>query len=150
MNSALAHPLLSYSLVSLQFASIAALLGMGAWLASSFFGLLLQGLGVFVGLWAVKTMHLGRFNIVPDPRADGELVETGPYRWVRHPMYLSILLVMSPMVVADTSVERFVWLLVLVATLLIKLHYEESLLRQHFADYATYQQRSHKLLPGVF
>jgi len=40
--------------------------------------------------------------------------------------------------------------LVLVLTLLLKLHYEEALLCRRFADYPDYQQRSHKLLPWVF
>jgi protein-S-isoprenylcysteine O-methyltransferase Ste14 len=111
---------------------------------------LAQVVGGLIGLWAVQTMHLGRFNIVPDPRDDAQLVETGPYRWIRHPMYAAILWVMIPMVLADMSLERLGWLGLLLVTLLVKLHYEEFLLKRRFVDYAAYQQRTHKLLPRVF
>ena len=146
----LLHPVWSYSLVGLQFASIVIILMTGAWFSSHWLGLLAQLMGVMLGLWAVHTMHLGRFNIVPDPRDDSSLVERGPYRWIRHPMYASILWVMLPMVASDASVQRLAWLLVLVLTLLLKLHYEEYLLCRRFSDYPDYQQRSHKLLPWVF
>jgi protein-S-isoprenylcysteine O-methyltransferase Ste14 len=65
-------------------------------------------------------------------------------------MYAAILWVMVPMVLADVSPARMAWLLVLVLTLLLKLHYEEALLCRRFADYPDYQQRSHKLLPWLF
>jgi len=146
----LLHPVWSYSLVGLQFASIGIIFMTGALWPSHWLGLVAQLVGVLLGLWAVHTMHLGRFNIVPDPRDDSSLVERGPYRWIRHPMYASILWVMLPMVVSDASVQRLAWLLVLVLTLLLKLHYEEYLLCRRFADYPDYQQRSHKLLPWVF
>jgi protein-S-isoprenylcysteine O-methyltransferase Ste14 len=146
----LPHPVWSYGLVALQFGSIGAILMTGAWLSGHWLVWAAQTVGVLLGLWAVQTMHLGHFNIIPDPRDDATLVERGPYRWVRHPMYAAILWVMVPMVLADVSPTRMAWLLVLVLTLLLKLHYEEALLCRRFADYPDYQQRSHKLLPWLF
>lgn len=150
MSQQLLHPVWSYGLVGLQFASMGAILLTGAWWGQHWLGWLAQAVGVALGLWAVHAMHWWRFNIIPDPPDQGELVKRGPYRWIRHPMYASILWVMLPMVLADGSLQRWGWLGVLVLTLLVKLHYEEYLLRRRFADYADYQQRSHKLLPGVF
>ena len=149
-GKSLSHPIWSYGLVTLQFASIGAILLTGAWLSSHWLGWMAQAMGVLLGLWAVKTMHLGRFNIIPDPRNDASLVKTGPYRWIRHPMYAAILWVMVPMLITDASMTRFAWFLVLLLTLMLKLHYEESLLCRRFEGYADYQQRSHKLLPWVF
>ncbi|MCH9742083.1 MAG: isoprenylcysteine carboxylmethyltransferase family protein [Proteobacteria bacterium] len=144
------HPVWSYGLVSLQFISIGAILMTGAWWSSYWMGLSAQLIGVILGLWAVYVMRLGRFNIVPDPRDNSDLVVQGPYRWIRHPMYAAILWVILPMVVSDTSMQRLAWLLVLVLTLILKLHYEEYLLNRRFGNYRAYQQRSYKLLPWIF
>lgn len=49
-------------------------------------GLPLSAAGVGLGLWSLH--HLGR-NVTPTavPRPDASLVTSGPYRWVRHPLY---------------------------------------------------------------
>jgi protein-S-isoprenylcysteine O-methyltransferase Ste14 len=45
-----------------------------------------------LGLWTLSANHPGNFNIRPEPKVLGHLVTTGPYRWVRHPMYGAVLL----------------------------------------------------------
>ncbi|MBD3822724.1 MAG: isoprenylcysteine carboxylmethyltransferase family protein, partial [Thiotrichales bacterium] len=103
-----------------------------------------------LGLWAVATMHLGRFNIVPDPMPDAQLVLKGPYRWIRHPMYSSLLTFFFP--IAVQSQNPITWLCygLLLIDLLLKLHYEERLLIQTFANYPDYQTKSKKLIPYLF
>ncbi len=150
IGSRLTHPIWSYSLVLLQFSSIAMILTSGAWWENHWLSWSAQLMGVLLGLWAVHTMHWGRFNIVPDPKEDSQLVEVGPYRWIRHPMYASILWLLFPMLIADGDLWRWGWFVLLVLTLLVKLHYEEFLLKQLFSAYAAYQQRSYKLLPWVY
>ncbi|MBP7900539.1 MAG: isoprenylcysteine carboxylmethyltransferase family protein [Gammaproteobacteria bacterium] len=150
MKTLLRHPLWSYGLVLLQFSSIAMILTSGAWWTNHWLSWSAQAIGLLLGVWAVQTMHLGRFNIIPDPKEDSQLVEVGPYRWIRHPMYASILWLLFPMLIADGDLWRWMWFLVLLLTLLLKLHYEESLLSQRFQDYKAYQQRSKKLLPWVY
>ena len=53
--------------------------------------LLLAGVALFV--WAARTLG-GSFTAYPRPRADGALVEDGPYRFVRHPVYSAGVLVL--------------------------------------------------------
>ena len=53
----------------------------GLWLASA-----------VLGLWTLWVNRPGNFNIRPEPHPDGHLVQEGPYRWVRHPMYGAVLL----------------------------------------------------------
>lgn len=145
------HPVYSYSLVVFQFAALAALLLTGSWLLANPIGLSLQILGILIGVWAVKTLHWHKFNIVPDPKPDAILVKTGPYRWVRHPMYLSILLFFTPLVIAHPSMFRLTVFAVLVITLSIKLHYEETLLVQKYQQaYQDYQATTQKILPWIF
>src|SRR5690606_17426054 len=88
---------LGTTLVVLQFVWIAVL----AWLAlPAFFAArapigawICAMLGVLLGLWALSSNRLGNFNIRPAPRAGGTLVQQGPYRWIRHPMYTSVIAV---------------------------------------------------------
>ena len=143
------HPLLSFSFVSLQFSMIALLL----WILPKGLDwqiLPFQILAIFIGLWAVKTMRLGHFNIVPDPMPEINLVTTGPYQYIRHPMYLSILLFFFPWVILHTSILSLTILGLLTLTLLFKLHYEESLLVERLADYRLYQPRTKKLIPFLY
>lgn len=45
-----------------------------------------------LGLWTLWFNRPGNFNIRPEPHPDGHLVQEGPYRWVRHPMYGAVQL----------------------------------------------------------
>jgi protein-S-isoprenylcysteine O-methyltransferase Ste14 len=105
---------------------------------------------VILGLWAIKTMHLGHFNIVPDPMPDIELVTTGPYSKIRHPMYASILLFFSVMVIEHNSLITYAIYASLTLALVIKLSYEERLLKEQLPFYSLYQQKTKRLIPGVF
>jgi len=72
-------------------------------------GLLLCGLGLALAVWA--RANLGRNWGVPMSVKEGaELVATGPYRYIRHPIYSGILLG----ILGSTLVAGFVWLLLLV------------------------------------
>jgi protein-S-isoprenylcysteine O-methyltransferase Ste14 len=142
------HPLRSYSLVAAQCLFIGLLLLTGPLL--SFKLLWLQIIAVLLGIWAVQTMHLGHFNIVPDPRPDTQLVEAGPYRWIRHPMYASILLYFLPLILIDFTPIRFVFYAALVIFLWLKLSYEERLLSEKLPDYADYRLRTKKWIPFIF
>lgn len=51
--------------------------------------------GVALGTWALAFNEPGTSIVMPMPRADGQLVTTGPYRWIRHPMHIALLLVGS-------------------------------------------------------
>ncbi|WP_319381874.1 isoprenylcysteine carboxylmethyltransferase family protein [Thiomicrorhabdus sp.] len=149
MPTKIRHPFISFSLVFLQFALIAVLLLLLP-LKNSNPTYLVQLLSILLGLWAVKTMHLGHFNIIPDPMPDIELVTTGPYQWIRHPMYASILLFFLPMIIEHFSAINGAIYLLLGATLLIKLSYEERLLTETLNDYAIYQSRTSRLLPKIY
>ncbi len=83
----------SYTLVALQIALIAVLAlpwRIAGWNTG---GSALVAIGIALGLWALTANRPGNFNIRPEPRAGGHLVTDGPYRFVRHPMYLAVLIV---------------------------------------------------------
>ena len=107
----------------------------------------IQITAVAIGLWAVQAMHLGHFNIVPDPMPEMRLVTTGPYQYIRHPRYFWILLFFMPMVALNANLSNLSALLLLISVLLVKLHYEERLLNERLTDYSRYQTKTKKLIP---
>jgi protein-S-isoprenylcysteine O-methyltransferase Ste14 len=103
-----------------------------------------------VGAWTLRHNRPGNFGIMPEPIKRAELVTTGPYAYVRHPMYLAVLLFGAGMLAGWQG-----WLHALAfAVLAIALHFkatrEESLLRRRFPSYADYAARTSKILPGLW
>lgn len=140
----------SYFLVLIQFAAIFALLATGPWWAGTTMLQLLELVGLGLGLWAVIAMRLPNVHILPDVRPHAQLVQRGPYHWIRHPMYSALLLTTLALLLTHFSLLRLGLWLVLLLDLLIKLRYEERLLAAHYLGYATYQQQTKRLLPLVY
>lgn len=155
-QSTLQHPMLSLSLVTLQFSLIILLSYLLIHQNQHRLELLhtaaLAGYATatLLALWAIKTMRLGKFNIVPDPQPNTTLITSGPYQYIRHPMYLSILLFFLPPVLLQSSLSILLTYGLLTLTLFIKLHYEEHLLKQTFPTYSHYQTHSKKLIPFIY
>lgn len=106
--------------------------------------------GLGLGLWAMAAMRGFPWRIVPEPHEAAVLVEQGPYRWIRHPMYTSVLLVSGGWLAAAPAWTRLALWLALVSVLLIKAVREESFWMQRVEKYRAYRQRTWCLLPGVF
>lgn len=140
----------SFLLVSLQFLCLGLIFWSGPLLAGSSLLLAFELAGLLVGIWAVLAMGLGNFHIAPDPLAWSRMVQRGPYRAIRHPMYLALLLTTFPLVADSFSLPRALVWLVLLLTLLYKMGYEENLLQARFESYREYLQRTSRLIPGLY
>ena len=140
----------AYLLVAIQFACLFGLAFTGPILARQPILLALELLGLGLGVWAVAAMRFFNFNVTPNVKIDGFMVEAGPYRWIRHPMYAALILVGAALVLDSFSWLRLAIWLILVADLVIKLHYEESLLQRHYPAYADYMTRTKRLVPGLY
>jgi protein-S-isoprenylcysteine O-methyltransferase Ste14 len=140
----------SYIFVIVQFACLIAIALTGPLIATGPLWLALEGAAVLLGLWTIWTMRASRFNIVPDVPENSQLVVHGPYRFIRHPMYATLLLGALALVLNAPTPFRIALWLVLLVDLVLKLTYEERLLVQSFPSYAGYQQRTKRLVPLVF
>lgn len=140
----------SLALVTVQMAGIAAICATGPLFTHQFPYSLIELAGGVIGVWALLTMRTKRFSVLPDVKAGATLVEQGPYRWVRHPMYLAVLTVMGALVAAlFTWIRLAVWLILMI-DILVKIQYEEQLLRLHYPHYDAYRQRTKRLLPYLY
>ncbi len=106
--------------------------------------------GGLVGLLGVGAHKSGNFNIRPDIKENCELVTDGIYAYVRHPMYLSVLLMMFGLSVIYFTYYEFALYLLLVVVLLVKLFYEEGLWQCHSPEYEAYTKQTKRLLPFLF
>ncbi len=140
----------SYTLVAIQFACLIAIVLTGSLLARNPLLLAVEVAALLLGVWAVLTVRIGSVNILPDPRREAVLVQSGPYRWIRHPMYTAVLLAALALVLDSPSPLRWALWIALLIDLVIKLHYEEHMLLDHFGGYAAYMASSKRLIPYLY
>ena len=145
---------LSYALVGAQFLLIALLASpLDAFVPDSpgaVLGLSLLLASLALALYAAASLRAVNFSVLPEPVADGTLIERGPYRRVRHPMYAAVLLAGAGAVTANGDAVHALWLALLVLVLRIKIGREERLLRARYPGYADYRRRVKALVPGLF
>lgn len=105
-----------------------------------------------VGLVLRSRAELGpAWSFVPKADQGAGLVTTGPYRLVRHPIYLGLaLLVMGEALAFASWPALMIVLFGIVPTFAWRARAEEKLLRRTFGErYAVYQQRAKMLIPYV-
>jgi protein-S-isoprenylcysteine O-methyltransferase Ste14 len=141
---------LSILFVFIQFLCLAVIGLTGPIFANPLLLLLIELSGLFLGIWAVLTMRIGHFNIAPEPLSWSKMVSRGPYRIVRHPMYLALLLTTLPLVISDFSSLRLVFWFILLVDLVLKMGYEEGLLQKQFPEYVHYREQTARILPGIY
>jgi len=143
------HKSYSYLLVSLQFIFIAILLIEHGFHTPNNFALLIFLLGCGFGLYTIRHNPLGNFNITPEIKENASLITTGAYRYIRHPMYFSVLVMMLGVVVSKpTLLSLFIYVL-LVVTLFLKAQKEETLWMEQSSEYKNYMQQTKKIIPFI-
>lgn len=144
-------------LVYIQFSSFAFFALAGSLFATKFW-LILQFLGLFLGLWGVLAMKMGNFNIQPEVKNSAIMISRGPYKIIRNPMYSGLILFFGISVFVNFdfehllfSVVRLFVFMLLTTVLLLKITMEEQFLSEKFgAKYLDYKKNTFKLLPYIF
>ncbi len=99
-------------------------------------------------LCVVVLLHLGRsISIMAEART---LVTSGPYRWVRHPLYLAEEVATIGIFLQFMSWQAAFILGVHFLFQIARMHNEEQVLRGAFLEYDAYAQRTARLIPGVW
>jgi methanethiol S-methyltransferase len=112
-------------------------------------GIALIALGV--GVIVAGIIALGRnLAAVPRPKQGATLVERGPYRVVRHPMYSGAILIAFGWALAVHGTLSLAYACMVVVFLAAKIAREESWLREEVAGYVDYARRVRRLVPFVY
>jgi protein-S-isoprenylcysteine O-methyltransferase Ste14 len=107
-------------------------------------GLTLAGMlgAIYVALWLKRA-----FAIFPQAR---ELVTAGPYRVVRHPLYLAELVATCGIMLQFRQPWSALVTLAVVAAQFPRMHFEEEILGETFPAYRAYKAKTARLIPGVY
>jgi protein-S-isoprenylcysteine O-methyltransferase Ste14 len=111
-------------------------------------GLILFASGLGLAVWA--RIYLGQnWGMPMTERTEPELVTSGPYRFVRHPIYSGLLLALLGTALA-TNLYWLIALAVLGAYFIYSATVEERLMTTSFpSDYASYKAHTKMLIPFV-
>ncbi len=110
-------------------------------------GLLLGGVWFCAGgLWQLG----GSLTPLPYPKDDGELVRSGVYGVVRHPIYSGVILLVLAIAVFLLSLSHLAAAIVFLVFFDAKARQEEAWLMEKYADYADYRQQVKKLIPWIY
>jgi protein-S-isoprenylcysteine O-methyltransferase Ste14 len=111
-------------------------------------GLVIAAFGVLLAVWAAR--HLGDgLTATPLPNGKVELVTTGPYRFMRHPMYSAVALQAGGGALALGSFASLGACGCLVVLLAFKARWEEARLVEAFPGYAGYRDVTPSFLPRI-
>jgi protein-S-isoprenylcysteine O-methyltransferase Ste14 len=92
--------------------------------------------------------QLGRsFSIMAETR---QLVTSGPYRFVRHPLYLAEEIAMVGIFIQFVSAWTALILAAQIAFQLRRMHNEELVLAASFPEYDSYRRNTARLIPGIY
>jgi len=123
----------------------------GAILVYTPIGVLIQVMGIFLAFWAFRQINPAHFKLRPEVNVNATLIKTGPYKYVRHPLYASIFIIVIPGIIEQLSVFNTIVFLVLGALLIFKIELEEKFLSAHFNEqYEEYKKTTWKLIPKVY
>lgn len=125
-----------------------ALFSPSPWVLTGFF-LIAAGLDLRRRAMAALGRH---FSIKVVLREDHRLVDTGPFRTIRHPNYAGLVLIMiGTAVVLESPLALGAVLLLWLPALLLRIRDEEDALERHLGEpYVRYAQRTRRLLPGIY
>jgi protein-S-isoprenylcysteine O-methyltransferase Ste14 len=97
---------------------------------------------------AYALLFLGRsISMMPEAR---RLVTNGPYSFIRHPLYLGEEIAFFGAAMQFVSVWTPILLVGQVCCQLYRMRFEENVLSENFEEYQAYQERTFRIVPGVY
>ena len=125
-------------------------------LTSQSLKMILLSCGISIGFVSILVMLIAAINLgknltpLPCPKDNAQLVQSGLYRFVRHPIYFGVILAALAWFLIYPNVYILLYAIGLFILFDIKARREELWLVERFPTYRDYQMRVKKLVPGVY
>ena len=128
--------------------SILTLIDQNSILATGIAGITVQILAVLLMLWARLTFGRRSFHAAANP-TEGGLVTSGPYKFIRHPIYAALLYFIWAGILSHPSKINFSLGLSATIGMVIRILAEEHLITQRYPEYSAYAARTKRIIPFV-
>ena len=112
------------------------------------FGLFISIVGIIISLAALLTLNKN-LSPFPTPKADAELIQSGIYKYIRHPIYSGILFFTFGYSMYSENTLRLLIFLTLLILFSFKAAYEEKLLQDKYSNYGDYKKKTGMFLPNI-
>lgn len=141
--------LAAFYLSPIEYLYLSAVMPRTSWMPPG--GVVLVVLGIALFIWARRTLgknYSGHVSV----KQGQELVQSGPYRILRHPAYAGYLLMALGLGLGYSSIAGLLAILVLLLpSTIYRINVEEKLLAGHFGEaYQEYTYRTKRLIPGIW
>ena len=106
-------------------------------------------IGTLLGFWAIGHNKIGNFNIQPKLKKGSKLITSGIYKYIRHPMYSSVIIMMLAFLISTPTLIEGLLFVALIVVLVLKAKKEESLWLVHDEEYQKYKKRTKIFIPYI-
>jgi protein-S-isoprenylcysteine O-methyltransferase Ste14 len=100
-------------------------------------------------VWARITFGRRSFHVIANPTAGG-LVMSGPYRYIRHPIYAALCWFTGAAVAAHLSWKTGLCFALMLGGALLRIFWEERLVTIRYPEYRDYAVRTWRMVPYLF
>lgn len=139
--------------VAIQGILFLAFLWQGSWTIAlpKFIALLALAIGISgIPILLISLLQLNRnLSPFPTPKKGSELITTGLYKYIRHPIYTGIILIAFGFAIYTVSIFRFIIAVALLILFYFKSTYEEDLLAERYADYLGFKENRGRFFPKI-
>ncbi|MEO6869203.1 MAG: methyltransferase [Ginsengibacter sp.] len=117
--------------------------------SKNIFEIIIQGLSVVLMIWARITFGIRSFHATANV-TKGQLVTTGPYHFLRHPIYAAIIYFFWACLIPFPFMKTFLAVLLITAGLLVRIFFEEKcLIETYHQQYIEYSKHAKRIIPFI-
>ena len=107
-------------------------------------------IGALLSVWSAYNLGLDTYTPFPQPRSTSKHVQEGLYKYIRHPMYLAVMLIGLASLLSSPSFPAMIIYLLLIYILDQKATLEEEYLEKIHPTYKSYREKTKKFIPFIY
>ena len=107
-----------------------------------------QIFAVALSIWARKSFIGGQFSIHAKP-VERSLILTGPYKYIRHPMYAAALLFIWSSILGHIAIVTVIIGLVVSCIIIVRIVVEDQFLHAFYPGYSDYADKTKRIIPLI-